>query len=271
MYFGKNLRFLREKHGKPSQEKLGMKLGLTRSAISSYEDGRAEAKYEILNRISKYFNITVDQLLNVDLSKLDESEIKQQKETDKYVKAENLRILAITTDQSDNENIELVPIKASAGYTAGYADTEYLSELPKYQLPFLPKGKTYRAFEVKGDSMLPLKPKSIVVGEFISDWNSIKDGQVCVVVVKNMNEGIVLKKIYNRVKSESKFILKSSNINYPSYEIPAEDVIEVWKFAAFISKEFPEENHTVSELKEAFWRLEDDIREIKENQNNPSF
>jgi len=272
MFFGKNLRYLREKNGKPSQEKLGKQLGITRSAISSYEDGRAEPKFDTLNNIANHFNVTVDQLLNVDLSKLSDEHLKQRKNLDKYLKGENLRVLAITTDKKDNENIEFVPVKASAGYTVGYADAGYISELPKYHLPFLPKGRTYRAFEVKGDSMLPLKPRSIVIGEYIEDFDSIKDGMVGIVVIRNMNEGIVLKKIYNRVAQYGVFMLKSSNLSYEPYEIPAENVIEIWKFAAYISKEFPEEPGAINDLKEAFWRLEDEMRNLKDTkQQNPPF
>jgi len=64
----------------------------------------------------------------------------------------------------NNENlIEVVPTKASAGYLAGYLagydDLEYIEQLQKIKLPFLPTGK-HRAFPIKGDSMLPMKDGS---------------------------------------------------------------------------------------------------------------
>jgi phage repressor protein C with HTH and peptisase S24 domain len=172
-----------------------------------------------------------------------------------------MRVLTITVDKEDNENIELVPDKAAAGYSRGFADAEFLKDLPKYQLPFLSKGRTYRAFEITGDSMLPLMPNSIVIGEYVENWNDIRDGQVSVVVSKN--EGIVLKKVYNKITERGTFLLKSSNIAYSPYEIFADEILEVWKFAAYISKNLPEENGTVSELRKAFGRLEDEFREIR--------
>lgn len=261
MYLSKNLKYLRERNGKQSQENLANSLGITRSAISSYEDGRAEPKLVVMNKIAQYFNITLDQLLNVDLANTSESDIENQKEVKKYASAQNLRILTITVDKEDNENIELVPVKAQAGYTSGYADAGYLQELPKYQLPFLSKGKTYRAFEINGDSMLPLQPNSIVIGEYVDDWSSIRDAQVCVIVSKN--EGVVLKKVFNKINDRGSFLLKSSNIAYRPYEIFADEVLEIWKFAAYISKDLPEESNTVSDLRRAFSRLEDEFREIK--------
>ncbi|NJO02265.1 MAG: XRE family transcriptional regulator, partial [Bacteroidia bacterium] len=174
---------------------------------------------------------------------------------------QNLRVLTITVDQEDQENIELVPEKAAAGYTLGYADPEYLRELPKYQLPFLSQGKTYRAFEITGDSMLPLMPNSIVIGEYIDDWHTIRDGQVCVLVSKS--EGIVLKQVYNKISDRGTFLLKSTNIAYRPYEIFADEVLEIWKFAAYISRDIPEESNTLADLRKAFSRLEDELREIK--------
>jgi len=266
MYFGKNLRYLREKHGKPSQEKLGQALGLTRSAVSSYEDGRAEAKYEMLHKIADHFNVTVDNLLFKDLSKLDQEEALYKLDTEKHLKGNNLRVLSITTGtQEDAENIELVPVKASAGYTMGYADPEYIRELPKYKLPFLPKHKTYRAFEIQGDSMLPVKPGSIVIGEYAEDWGSVKPGQECIVVANSLQEGVVFKKVFLS-KDRGAFTLKSNNLNYPSYEIEVGNVVEIWKFAALITRSLPEESAQVSDLKQAYWRLEDDVRNLKNRQ-----
>jgi hypothetical protein len=59
-------------------------------------------------------------------------------------------------------------VKASAGYINGYSDPEFVRELPKFHLPML-QGGTFRAFEIKGDSMLPIHPGSIIVGEYVDD------------------------------------------------------------------------------------------------------
>jgi transcriptional regulator with XRE-family HTH domain len=263
MYLSKNLKFLREQNKRQSQEALANDLGVTRSAISSYEDGRAEPKLLVMNKIAHYFNISLDQLLNVDLSAMGEGNLENPKEIKKYASTQNLRILTITVDKENNENIELVPAKAAAGYTIGYADADYLRDLPKYQLPFLSKGRTYRAFEISGDSMLPLLPGSVVIGEYVDNWNSLKDGAVCVVVSKN--EGVVLKKVYNRIAERGTLMLKSNNIAYSPYEIFAEDVLEIWRFSAYVSKDFPEDGNSVADLRKAFARLEDELREIKMN------
>ncbi|TAE07596.1 MAG: LexA family transcriptional regulator [Bacteroidetes bacterium] len=266
MFLSKNLKFLREQNKRQSQESLANALGITRSAVSSYEDGRAEPKLIVMNRMALYFNVSLDQLLNVDLSSISESELEQQRENKKYTTAKNMRVLSITVDKENNENIELVPAKAAAGYTTGYADAEFLKELPKYQLPFLSKGRTYRAFEIAGDSMLPLQSGAIVIGEYMDNWNQLKDGTIGVVVARN--DGVVLKKIFNKIPERGTLLLKSTNISYSAYEVPADEVLEVWRFAAYISKDFPEEGSSLSELRRAFSRLEDELREVKLVQNS---
>jgi hypothetical protein len=60
--------------------------------------------------------------------------------------ASNLRVLSVTVDADDRENIELVPVKASAGYLNGYGDPEYVAELPKFSLPMFGQG-TFRALK----------------------------------------------------------------------------------------------------------------------------
>jgi len=264
IFLGKNLRYLRERNGKMSQGKLAENLGVTRSAISSYEDGRAEPKLSVLIGMANFFNITVDQLLNLNLVKMEDEDIQHKMEVRKYASASNLRILSITIDSEENENVEFVPEKAAAGYTTGYADEQYLVDLPKYKLPFLPKGRTYRAFEITGDSMLPILPNSIVIGDYIPDFNDVKEGQICVVVTE---DGIVLKRVYNRIKERNVLVLKSSNIMYEPYEVDAQEVKEIWGFMAYISRQVPETATTESDLRLAFDRLEGEVMELKSRMN----
>ena len=65
--------------------------------------------------------------------------------SDEIVKdSTSVKVLSITVDKQDRENIELVPQKAAAGYLNGYADPEYLEDLPKFQIPTLNGTGTYR-------------------------------------------------------------------------------------------------------------------------------
>ena len=141
-----NIKFLRKKKGL-TQQQFADQIGIKRSLVGAYEEERADPKYDLLKKIALFFDVSIDDFIN---------EIINEKWAPKPKgNPANLRVLSISVDKDDNENIELVPLKASAGYLNGYADPEYVGKLPKFYLPMFNQG-TYRAFEIKGDSMLPL-------------------------------------------------------------------------------------------------------------------
>ncbi len=172
MSIAENLKYLRKKAGY-TQEQFAQKLGIKRSLIGAYEEGRAEPRLQNLSKISKALNVTVDGLIFG--TQITLKSIKFQKE--------KIKILPITVDLEENENIELINQKASAGYLNGFSDPEFISELPKFQLPMLAKNATYRAFEIMGDSMLPLTSGSIVVGKYIAKKFCPKSS--CDLAIKN--------------------------------------------------------------------------------------
>ncbi len=146
----------------------------------------------------------------------------------------------VAVDQTGEENVVYVPIKARAGYLDGYGDAEYIETLPSFRMPHLTNG-TYRCFEVQGNSMVrTFFDGDLVFGRYIEALSDIKDGRVYVIVSKN--EGIVLKRVISRIEERGKLILKSDNKdgNYPTYTINAEDILEVWYVTMFASKQMPE-------------------------------
>ena len=243
---------------------------MKRSTLSGYENRVAQPGLDILLLFSAYYNIAIDTMLKVDLSKLRETQLRQLEHgEDVFLRGGNLRVLASTVNAHNKENIELVPVKAQAGYTNGFADPEYISELQVFQLPFLSGEKKYRSFQLQGDSMLPIPEKAWVTGEYVLDWKELKTGEACIVLT--MDDGIVFKIIENRIEKEGKVILYSLNPLYEPYEIHVSGIREIWKFIHFISHEIPEpvipENQlvrTVASLKQDMDRL----KRVSLNQNH---
>lgn len=223
-----NLKFLRKKNGLTQQQFADL-MEIKRASVGAYEEDRAEPKYGLLKKIAAYYDLSMDELAN--------DVINEKWRPVPKSNASNLRVLSVTVDSEDRENIELVPVKASAGYLNGYGDPEYVKELPKFSLPMFTQG-TYRAFEIKGDSMLPLPSGSIVIGEYVENWHDIKAGQTYVVISKD--EGIVYKRIGFKFKEDKGLKLISDNKTYEPYWVEAADILEIWKAKAFISTEFPE-------------------------------
>jgi len=223
-----NLKYIRRKKGLTQQQFADL-MEIKRASVGAYEEDRAEPKYELLRKIAEYFDLTMDELAN---DTIDD----KWKPTPKS-NASNMRVLSVTVNQNDRENIELVPVKASAGYMNGYGDPEYVAELPKFSLPMFNQG-TYRAFEIKGDSMLPLSSGAVIIGEYVENWHDVKAGQTYVVVSKE--EGVVYKRIAFKYKEDKGLKLVSDNKSYEPYWVSSADILEIWKAKAFISTELPE-------------------------------
>ena len=272
-----NIRYLRKQKGL-TQEALAKELEVSRSVIGAYEEDRAEPKLITMQKIANFFGISLDQLASVDLAELAARSIAAQSMQGSRVKlreevtrspspastgdpeGENLRVLSITVDSQDRENIELVPDKAAAGYLNGYADPEYIEELSKFQLPMLPQG-TYRAFEISGDSMLPLASGSIIIGEYVENWKEIRSGQTYVLVTGS--EGIVYKRVYNHIAESGKLTLRSDNPTYPPYDVEAGDVMEVWRAKAYISLDFPDAEISLQKLAGIVLDLQQEVIRMK--------
>lgn len=232
-----NIRSLR-KSLSLTQEEFAGKLNIKRSLLGAYEEGRAEPRLELLCKMADLGNIPVEELLHAPDAR------SSFKKTKKQELIKNISTLYKSTARqvdispsAERNNIELVPVKAAAGYLNGYADPEFVQELPRFSLPMLNHG-TYRAFEISGDSMLPLQSGTIVVGEFIGQISEIRNGKTYVLVTRS--EGVVYKRVFNYIDENGKLFLVSDNRQYAPYQIDAADVVEIWSAKAYISLNFPE-------------------------------
>lgn len=218
-----NIRFLRQLKGL-SQEQLADALEITRSRIGGYEEGRNEPPIDLLIKLSEYFHIAIDALVRGDLRKTN---------LDGLMKIGKNRILfPILLDNEGNDMVELIPLKASAGYLKGYADPEYIEKLPQMKLPFLPTGK-HRAFPIKGDSMPPIKEGSFVIGKYLEKIEDLKPSHTYVVVTKD--DGLSYKRVMSYSKKEGTLDLHSDNKMYAPYKVRTEDVLELWEYTCCIN------------------------------------
>lgn len=259
--FGQNIKLLRKRRGR-TQDDVAVALDMKRPTVSGYENGVAEPGIEALLALSAYYKVAVDTLLKVDLAKLGESELSQlERGYDVFISGSKLRVLTTTVNSSNTENIELVNHKASAGYRTGFADPEYISVLPTFQLPFLSSDRKYRTFQINGDSMLPIPDGSWVTGEFVQNWRLLRDGQAHIILT--MEDGILFKMLENRIESEGRLKLHSLNSLYEPFFIDIKDVREIWRFVHYISAELPEPNLPKNEFASSLATLKKEMAEIK--------
>lgn len=237
----KNIRHLRKLRGL-TQEQLSEELRTTRSKIGSYEEGRSEPPIQMLINFSSYFKLPIDVLVKNDLTSAKDSS---------FIEVGNKRVLFPISVNEDNEDlIEIVPAKASAGYLLGYDDPEYIQQLEKIKLPFLPTGK-HRAFPIKGDSMMPLKDGSYVVAKFVDDIKEVRNGRTYVVVTAN--DGMTYKRVYNQLEERNALLLSPDNKDYQPYHVPITEVLELWEFTCAINtQEYDERDLKISSILKMF-------------------
>jgi transcriptional regulator with XRE-family HTH domain len=248
-FAGKNLKYLRKLRGL-TQEEFAMKLNIKRSLLGAYEEERAEPRIDVLEVVSDSFKISLDELLRKDLSEVKGSYL---------VKRRQQKMM------SENNLIQFVPVKAAAGYLAGYADQEFIDELNTFTLPMLGAGQ-YRAFEIVGDSMLPTPSGSIIVGEKVeNNVDHLKNNQAYIVISRN--EGIVYKRIVKNNRAKNKLTMVSDNPSYQPYQMNAEDIIELWQAQMVISKVSVQPAWDMNQLASLVNNLQEQVSTMKKRMN----
>lgn len=262
MTFNANIKLLRQRR-KLTQDHVAGELGISRSTLNSYENGSVQnPTLEMLMAFSKYFRVSIDTLVKLDLTKLSEFQLSElERGNDVYVTGARLRVLATTVDSHNRENIEVVPVKAKAGYKNGFADPEFIKKLPTFQLPILFGDRKYRMFQITGDSMLPIPDKSWIIGEYVENFYDIRDGSAYVFLTQE--EGIVFKIAFNQLKKKKNLLLKSLNPHYDPYEVPATDIREVWRFCNYISSEIPEEYWAKDRVLKRIEKMEAEMKDLR--------
>jgi transcriptional regulator with XRE-family HTH domain len=246
---GRNMKYLRKLRGW-TQEEFSAKLKIKRSLLGAYEEERAEPRIDVLESVGDIFKLTLDELLRKELGDTKGGNYLARRRAQKLAAASN--------------EIQWVPVKAAAGYLAGFADPEFLDELNTFTLPMLTPGN-YRAFEIVGDSMLPTPSGSVIVGEKVNDLEDVKNNQTYIVVSRS--EGIVYKRVLKNNKHKNKFTLVSDNTSYQPYQVNAEDVLEMWRAEMILSRANMQQRWDVNQLASLVSNLQDQVSVLKKKMN----
>jgi transcriptional regulator with XRE-family HTH domain len=261
MPFGENLRWLLA-YRKVTPKEIADYCEVKQNTISNYTNGVSTPNYEILGKIIKFLDVSADDILYADLPNTGlGKKIAPKIAPIAAPNQQNLTIIkdmpkVITVDSSNTELISLVPHKAAAGYLNGYGDPEFIERLTTLSLPGL-TGGTHRAFEIRGQSMLPTHHSgSLAIGRFVESFSDIRDRRVYIVVTKA--DGIVLKRVLNRIKEDGRLILMSDNDNkkeYPNYPVDPEEVLEMWYWRGSFIRESPEPGNVYKHINDIEARL----------------
>ena len=243
-----NLKYLRKLRGW-TQEEFANKIRIKRSLLGAYEEERAEPRIDVLEVVCDIFKLTLDEILRKDLSDNKSNYLAKR------------RALKLASGRPD---IPFVPVKAAAGYMAGYADPEFIDELNTFTLPML-AGGNYRAFEIIGDSMLPTPSGSVIVGEKVENVEELKNNAACIVISRN--EGIVYKRVQKNGRQKNKLTLVSDNPSFHPYTVNTEEVVEMWQAQVVIAKVNMQQRWDMNQLTNIVSDLQEQVISLKKRMN----
>lgn len=193
--FSDNLKSVREKSG-ISQAALAKVLNVSQGTIGNWETGKRTPDAEMLKTISKYFRITVDELIGND------------------------REISNIRDVIPQDKVHMIPVYAtvSAGFGA-YAEDNIIDHLPMIIDNPYDVADTI-GIRVKGDSMYPkIEDGDIII---VRKQESVDSGSVAVLLLDG-EEGLVKKVEYGKDWIE----LHSFNPEYKTRRFEGEDVLRL--------------------------------------------
>ncbi|KAA9341165.1 helix-turn-helix domain-containing protein [Larkinella humicola] len=250
MYLAENLSFLRT-YFKLTQGDVAQNVGIGRTTLTGYEKGDYSPTVDVAMALAKLYRVSVEALLFRPIYNMTPKQLDKFLNTpDPNLSGQQLQVReVVTTIGPDSiENIELVPLKAAMGYcNGGYQDEEFIGSLSTFRLPLpqISRNRKYRLFPTTGESMLPIPSGAFVLGEYVDDFYSIKDGTGCIVVSP---DGIVVKKIKNELTTNDQLILYSLNPAFTPFALNSASILEIWKFKLYMSFDFPDGEPSLSTL-----------------------
>jgi transcriptional regulator with XRE-family HTH domain len=265
IFWGSNIKYLRNRK-KLSQDELSGQLGISRSKLNAHENGQSvNPTLNDLLDFSLYFKMSIDTLLKVNLAVLSELKLRDlEAGNDVYITGTKIRVLAITVDKEDKEQVEYVPVKAKAGYRKGYSDPEFIAGLPRFSMPNLPANGTFRMFPITGDSMLPVPEGSDIITRYIEDWTTVKKDTPCIVILKGEQE-FVFKLVTNFIEQDRALLLRSLNEQYAPYYVPVSEVLELWQYQGHYSRQLPAPEPQLQQLMRKVEDIEQAIKGLGKN------
>ena len=172
---------------------------------------------------------------------------------------------ASAPSRRSTERILYVPISAHAGYTEQFHDEVFLDELVSCSLPdYNFQHGSFRCFDIAGDSMEPsLFAGDKVVCSLVDNnnfYSSVRNNLVYVIV---MEGSVVVKRVLNQMRDRKVMTLISDNSYYMPFDVPIEDIHEIWNVEVKISPYLPSPNN----IRNAFHEEMDSMKRIIDQQS----
>lgn len=246
---GKNIRKIRGLK-KLSQTDFAKLFSLSRTSVGAYEEGRAEPKINTIIEIANHFGVSVDILLNKDVT------VNQLSKFDIFTSSD--QITPISTPVFGG-TIPIVNKDEAPNYINNYDDKNYLLRLPSIYLP-LKKRSSLCAFAMNSNGMQHehggIYFNDIVIARKIPeiDEKFLHVNEIYVIVLQ---EKITIRRL---VEKRSPLIFKGDNSNYHETKIPIEGILEVWQVEGYYTSNL----YRPSVLETRIDRVETEVNQLRE-------
>ncbi|WP_286895014.1 MULTISPECIES: hypothetical protein [Sphingobacterium] len=195
---------------------------------------------EVVINIITTFNTTEEEVFEVSESKTIKSNARDIGNPEIYDEDGDQKFTEISPGRY-RMGTELVPVYAQAGYLTGYADKEFIEELPKHYITVdkYVRGK-YRSFEISGHSMdngdvkEAMPDGTIATGREVKRelWKSkLHNHQWPNWIFVHRTEGIVAKQIAHQDLETGQLILRSLNPDkdkYPDIQVFMDEIEQIY-------------------------------------------
>lgn len=219
--------------------KAAEKLGVSRQTVYQYFKSNSLER-ETVNNILTTFDVSEDEVFGNGVSEPDRSNAKDIGSPTIYEEEGFTKFTEISPGRY-RMGVELVPVYAQAGYLTGYADQEFLEELPKHYITVdrYVRGK-YRSFEISGDSMnngdinVAMPNGTIATGREVKRelWTSkLHNHQWPNWIFVHRTEGIIAKQIAHQDIENGILVLRSLNPDknkYPDFEVHLDEIEQIY-------------------------------------------
>lgn len=233
---GKNIRKIRSIK-KLSQSEFAELFDLKRASIGSYEEGRAEPKMDVIIRIARHFNISLDDLLTKELT------VNQLYNFDIFdAKPQiNSNFIASSSQPNFSKSIELVNAKNHSEYALKRTDSAFLAGLETISLPVVSK-ISMRAFEFIGNEMqfnnVGIFHGDLLLGNLIEPI-TCEAGFVYIFVTSSE---IIIRRLSNK-STDGLLKLDADNPNFKSKNLTLEEISETWQVVGIYSQMLKSPNY----------------------------
>ena len=86
--------------------------------------------------------------------------------------------------------------------------------------------------------MLPLPNGTWILAEFVERMENMGGGQPY--IISTTGDGLLFKRVENRLESQGNFLLVSNNPQFDPYPYAPVDIREAWKAIGWFSTDWPE-------------------------------